>query len=166
MVSSLSLALVVGVCLGVIADRVLLQGRPAFADADAAPRKTPPVWFICDGRGSLDVEEEPGFLYNQRFRSQLLEGLSKELDLSSRQSDEIAAFLEARRQGAHAFWESSRDAYCEMRDGFRSDLRALLDDEQKVRFDALMADIDRHQAAYVAKLKASQRGSGEPPPSK
>ena len=44
-----------------------------------------------------------------------------------------------------------------MRDGFRHDLRAMLDDEQKLRFDALMAQIDGHQADFVGRLKASQK---------
>jgi len=151
--SSLSLALLVGIGLGVIADRVLLTGRPAFADA-AAPRKAPPLWFICDQRGSIDIEEEPGYLYSERFRARLLEGLAKELGLSPEQYTEVEAFLEERRHGAHEFWESSRHAYCDMRDGFRHDLRAMLDDAQKLRFDALNAEIDRHQADLVRKLRA------------
>jgi len=152
--SSLSLALVVGVCLGVIADRVLLDGRPVFADAESAPRKAPPLWFICDERGALDIEDEPGYLYSERFRARLLEGLAEELGLDAEQYQEVEAFLEERRHGAHEFWESSRHAYCDMRDGFRHDLRALLDDAQKVRFDALNAEIDRHQAELVQKLRA------------
>jgi hypothetical protein len=155
--SSLSLALVVGVGLGVIADRVLLVGAPAYADAArTAAQKTPPLWFICDQQGSLDVEDEPGYLYNKNFRAKLLEGLSKELDLRADQHAQIEAFLEQRRQGAHEFWERSRHSYCGMRDGFRQDLRAMLDDRQQVRFDDLMAKIDRHQAEFIAKIKAEQ----------
>jgi hypothetical protein len=160
--SSLSLALVVGVGLGVIADRVLLD-RPVFADAEAAPKKAPPLWFICDDRGSLDIEEEPGYLYNQRFRAKLLEGLSEELGLTPDQHAEVEAFLEERRHGAHEFWENSRHSYCDMRDGFRHDLRAMLDDEQKARFDHLMAEGDRHQAELVRRIKASQRAQGAAP---
>jgi hypothetical protein len=155
--SSLSLAFLVGVGLGVIADRVLLADRPAYADAAAAPQKASPLWFICDQRGSLDIEQEPGYLYNERFRTQLLEGLSKELRLSPAQHAEVDAFLEERRHGAHEFWENSRHAYCDMRDGFRADLRAMLDPSQQVRFDSLMAQIDAHQAEYVGRLKASQQ---------
>ncbi|HVR28549.1 MAG TPA: hypothetical protein VMS86_03355 [Thermoanaerobaculia bacterium] len=151
--SSLSLAVLVGVCLGVIADRVLLDGRPVFADAER-PRKAPPLWFICDGRGSFDIEEEPGYLYSERFRVRLLERLAKDLGLSAEQYTEVEAFLEERRHGAHEFWENARHAYCDMRDGFRHDLRALLDEEQKLRFDALNAEIDRHQADLVRKLRA------------
>lgn len=155
--SSLSLALLVGVGLGVIADRVLLADRPAYADAAAAPQKTTPLWFICEQRGSLDIESEPGYLYNQRFRDQLLSGLSKELGLTPDQHAEVDAFLEERRHGAHEFWENSRHTYCDMRDGFRADLRTMLDPSQQVRFDKLMAQIDAHQAEYVGKLKASQQ---------
>ena len=53
--------------------------------------------------------------------------------------------------------ENSRHTYCDMRDGFRADLRAMLDPGQQVRFDKLMAQIDAHQAEYVGKLKASQQ---------
>jgi hypothetical protein len=159
--SSLSLALLVGVGLGVIADRVLLSGLPVFADAEAAPeKKAPPLWFICDDRGSLDIEEEPGYLYNKRFRAKLLEGLGDELGLTPEQHAEVEAFLEERRHGAHEFWESSRHAYCDMRDGFRHDLRAMLDEEQKHRFDHLMSEIDRHQAELVERMKAGHRAQG------
>ena len=142
--------------LGVIADRVLLADA-AYADAKAAPQKASPLWFICDQRGSLDIEDEPGYLYNKRFRDQLLEGLSKELGLAPDQHAEVEAFLEERRHGAHEFWENSRHAYCDMRDGFRHDLRAMLDDEQQLRFDALMAQIDEHQAEFVSSIKAGQQ---------
>jgi hypothetical protein len=157
--SSLSLALLVGVGLGVMADRVLLADTPAYADTDkAAPQqKAPPLWFICDHPGSLDIEDEPGYLYSARFRSMLLEGLSKELRLTPEQHAEVDTFLEQRRQGAHECWERSRHAYCDMRDGFRHDLREKLDPAQKLRFDALMAEIDQHQAEFVAKIKASQQ---------
>ena len=155
--SSLSLALLVGVGLGVTADRVLLSDRVAYADAEAAPQKSPPLWFICDQRGSLDIEDEPGYLYNKRFRDQLLEGLSKELGLTPDQHAEVDAFLEERRHGAHEFWENSRHTYCDMRDGFRHDLRAMLDTGQQLRFDSLMTQIDTHQAEFVGRLKASQQ---------
>jgi hypothetical protein len=157
--SSLSLALMVGVGLGVITDRVLFVGRPAFADAET-PKKTAPLWFICNERGTLDIEDEPGYLYNRHFRAQLLEGLSKELGLDPRQHAEVEAFLEERRHGAHEFWENSRHAYCDIRDGFRHDLRAMLDDAQKARFDHLMAEIDRHQAEFVRRIKENEQAQG------
>ena len=155
--SSLSLALLVGVGLGVIADRVLFSDRVAYADAGNAPQKAAPLWFICEQRGSLDIEAEPGYGYTEKFRTALLEGLSKELGLSPDQHTEVDAFLEERRHGAHEFWENSRHTYCDMRDGFRADLRAMLDPGQQIRFDKLMAQIDAHQAEYVGKLKASQQ---------
>jgi hypothetical protein len=157
--SSLSLAILGGVGLGIIADRVLLADA-AFADAKAAPQKASPLWFICDQRGSLDIEDEPGYLYNKGFRDQLLEGLSKELGLAPAQHAEVEAFLEERRHGAHEFWENSRHAYCDIRDGFRHDLRAMLDDEQRLRFDSLMAQIDEHQAEFVSRIKAGQAKEG------
>jgi hypothetical protein len=46
-----------------------------------------------------------------------------------------------------------------MRDGFRHDLRAMLDDQQQVRFDALMKQIDQHQAEFVSRIKASPQDS-------
>jgi hypothetical protein len=157
--SSLSLALLVGVGLGVMADRVLLADPPVYADARVAPlkEKAPPFWFICDARGSIDVEDEPGYLYNKKFRDKLLEGLSSELGLTPDQHAEMSAFLEQSRPGAHEFWERSRHAYCDMRDGFRSDLRAMLDETQQARFDALMFKIDEHQAEYAARVRASQQ---------
>jgi hypothetical protein len=156
--SSLSLALLGGVGIGVIADRMLLADA-AYADAQAAPKQASPLWFICDQRGSLDIEDEPGYLYNKKFRAKLLEGLSTELGLDPDQHAAVDAFLEERRHGAHEFWENSRHAYCDMRDGFRHDLRAMLDEEQQVRFDALMAQIDQHQAEFVGRIKASPQAT-------
>ena len=98
--SSLSLALLVGVGLGVIADRVLFADPAAYADAKPAPQKAPPLWFICDHPGSpLDIEDEPGYLYSKRFRTLLLEGLSKELGLTPEQHAEVERQL-ARLKGA------------------------------------------------------------------
>jgi hypothetical protein len=162
--SSLSLALLVGVGLGVIADRVLLADPPAYADTRTVPQKAKPLWFICDQQDSVDVEDEPGYLYNKRFRDRLLEGLSEELDLTPEQHQRIQSVLEEGRPVAHDFWERSRHSYCAMRDGFRSNLREMLDPTQQVRFDAMMLKIDEHQAEYVAKVRASQQsqdgGSG------
>lgn len=152
--SSLGLALVVGVCLGVIGDRLLLRPEPAFADPPASGRGAP-LWFICEERGTLDIEEEPGYLYPKRFRTVLLERLSTDLDMSSEQRDALQALLEEKRHGAHEFWESTRHTYCDIRDAFRADIRELLGPEQKLRFDRMMAEVDRRQAQKVRQLRAA-----------
>lgn len=155
--SSLGLALIVGVCLGVIGDRLLLAPEAVFADPPSSPKA--PLWFICEERGTLDIEEEPGYLYPKRLRKVLLEGLSRELDLSGEQRDELERLLEEKRHGAHEFWESTRHTYCDMRDAFRADIRELLEGEQKRRFDRMMAEIDSRQAAKVKQLRAARARS-------
>ena len=139
--SSVGLTLLVGACLGLIVDRVLLQQPVALAQP--APQRGP-MYFTCS-RSSVDVENEPGYYYPERFRKRLVEGLSDELNLSASQRQDLESMLEEKRAGAKAFWQRIRHAYCDIRDGFRSDIRELLDEPQRLEFDQMMAELDRRQ---------------------
>jgi hypothetical protein len=107
--SSLGLTLLVGLCVGVVADRLILMEDTALADD--GPRGERPVWFLCSERGSLSIEEEPGYFYPADVRNRLLEGLSSELELGPEQVEQLEAYLEEGRHDAHEFWESSRHAF-------------------------------------------------------
>jgi len=157
--SSLGLVLLVGLCLGVVADRLLLQPQAVFADA--TPQKQAPMWFICEDRRSIPIEEEPGYLYPERLRTRLLDSLSERLGMNAEQRSRLEESLEEKRHDAHEFWEGSRHAYCDLRDGFRDDIRALLDQEQKVRYDEMMVEINRQVLEKASRLRESFVASDE-----
>jgi len=136
---SVALLLLAGASLGVLGDRLVLGGPVALAGPLPEDR---PLFFVCGG-GSLDVEQEPSYFYPERFRRRLLERLSLELEMTPEQKDELEMMLELGRTGAREFWEDLRHAYCDVRDAFRAQIREILEPEQKVRFDIMMADVDR-----------------------
>ena len=154
--SSLGLALVVGLCLGVLADRLVLIEDSAFADAGPGRGLH---WFLCADRGSLDIEKEPGYLYSEEFRSRLLHRLEADLELRPEQVSSLEGYLEERRHDAHEFWENSRHAYCDMRDAFRLEIREQLDETQRRQWDEWMKEADRREAEYARTLGARQ-GAG------
>lgn len=131
---SVGLTLLVGASLGLMADRLLL--RPPVAMATARPDGGP-MWFVC-GEGSRDVEQEPHYVYPERLRKFLIEGLSRDLSLSDTQRVELETMLEDRRQGARDFWEDLRRSYCGVRDRFLADIRDLLEPEQAALFDEMI----------------------------
>ena len=157
--SSLGLAVVVGLCLGVIVDRLLLQPQTVFADASPQKAQTP-MWFLCDDRGPLSIEDEPGYPrpFAKSLHRRLLSGLSEELALDAAQVARLEESLGENRHEAYEFWESSRYAYCDIRDAFRHDIRDLLDPRQKLRFDKMTAQIDARNLERAERLHASAQG--------
>ena len=151
--TSVGLTLLVSVSLGRVGDRLLFH--PSVVLATPAPNTTP-MWFVC-GEGSLDTEDQPGYLYPERRRKRLLEGLSVELDLSQQQQGELEQMLENRRVGAREFWEDFRHAYCDVRDRFRSDIRELLESEQQQKFDQMTARLDRRAEEWAAESAAERK---------
>ena len=154
--SSLGLAVLVGACLGVIVDRLVLREDSAFADV--TPRSEP-HWFLCNEQGSLNIEEEPGYLFSEDIRTRILGGLRDELGLRPEQFALLESYLEESRHGAHEFWENSRHAYCDIRDAFRSEIRELLDEQQRVRWEEMLQEVDRRESDYVRQLGARRATS-------
>ncbi len=146
--TSVALTLLVGACLGVVIDRLLI--RPPNVLADQPTSTGPPPWFVCN-QGTADPENEPGYLYPERFRKGLLEGLSRDLNLSAIQHRDLEAMLEDARQGARNFWEDSRHAYCDIRDAFRSSIREILSPDQRVDFDHILAALDQKNIERAAR---------------
>ena len=151
--TSVGLTLLVGVCLGVVADRLVF--RQNLALASPAP-DTRPMWFVCSDL-MLDAEDQPGYHYPEKSRKELLGGLSVELDLTPEQQDELETMLESRREGARGFWENMRHAYCDRRDVFRSDIRGLLEDDQQRKFDSMIDGIDRGAEKWVTERASHRR---------
>ena len=150
--TSVGLTLLVGVCLGLVVDRLVLSQPVALASAAPESR---PMWFLCSEL-MLDAEDEPGYYYPARFRKGLLEALSADLELSTLQQDELEAMLEGRRDSAREFWENLRHAYCDVRDQFRSDIRMLLEEQQQLKFDDMLTELDLKAEGWVAE-RAAQR---------
>lgn len=150
---TVGLTLLVGVSLGLVGDRLIFQEVVVLATP--APNTTP-IWFVC-GEGSLDTEDQPGYLYPERFRKRLLKDLSVELSLSQQQQDELDEMLKGLRAGAREFWEDFRHAYCDVRDRFRSDIRELLEVEQQQTFDEMTERLDRRAGEWAAKRAAERK---------
>ena len=150
--TSVGLTLLVGLSLGLVADRILFRQDAALASPAPTDR---PVWFLCSEL-MLDAEDQPGYYYPEKFRTGLLKNLSKDLDLTGAQQAELETMLESRREGAREFWESMRHAYCDVRDQFRSDIRELLEPEQRMRWDEMIDRLDE-QAEDWAATRAAQR---------
>lgn len=124
--ASLALTLVLGMSLGVVLDRTVLNRSGLF-------------WRGGDSLGG------PGRAGDERGRRQagrFLAALSRELDLSEAQKSELEKLLEANREKAHSFWEEARRSYAELRKRFRAEIRALLTPEQQERFDDWLARED------------------------
>jgi uncharacterized membrane-anchored protein YhcB (DUF1043 family) len=115
--AALGLTLVLGVGLGVVLDRVVLD----------APRHE---------SHARDLRERD---------QQLLERLVRELGLTPEQRGRLDRVLDANRGRAHAFWKQTRGSYAELRAEFRRDIRGLLDPKQQRLFDQIAAREDRER---------------------
>jgi hypothetical protein len=123
--ASLVATLVLGAGAGVLVDRlVLLPGTSSRAAADA-------------GTNRDDHDQR-----RRRFRDRL----HQELHLSVEQQGKLDEVLNANHDIAERFWDDSRRQYEDLRLTFRQDIRALLTDEQRARFDEMVAAIDERRA--------------------
>ncbi len=107
---TLGLTLIVGMSLGVVVDRLLLD------------------------TGHYRGHRERG--------AELLAKLSHELELSPEQEAALEKTIESNRERAHAFWSGSRAEFDKLRQEFRQDIRAVLNPDQRKRFDEMMARED------------------------
>lgn len=123
--ATLVATLVLGIGAGVLVDRLLiLPGTAARAEADAGAQRS-------------DHDQR-----RQRFRDRLRD----ELHLTAEQQSKLAEVLDANHDVAERFWEDSRRQYEDLRKSFRQDIRALLTEEQRVRFDEMVAAYDARRA--------------------
>lgn len=110
--------LVLGVAVGIVVDRTVLE-RVVHSGGDVVSR---------DGSESR----------TRRWFNKL----TSELDLSPDQQERLQAVLSKNHDTAHAFWSQSRAEFDELRETFRNDIRQLLTEEQKARYDAMLAEHD------------------------
>ncbi|MFQ5789116.1 MAG: Spy/CpxP family protein refolding chaperone [Acidobacteriota bacterium] len=110
---TLALTLVLGMSVGILLDRWVLDPHEGW-----------------QSRG-----------HRHRDRGErLLSRLDEELGLSAEQRARLEKLLADNREKAHAFWKETRDAYSQLRQEFRHQIRALLSAEQQERFDELYAE--------------------------
>jgi len=75
-----------------------------------------------------------------------LDWLTEELALSEQQRTQVAAILERNREDVAALWEETRPVFEELRNRLRAEVRDLLNEEQQVAYEALIAsERDRHR---------------------
>lgn len=138
---SLALAVVAGFAAGVLASSIL-DLRPPHRSRDrvAAERQRD----RDGGRESRRRDRGPGGEGRiERFR----EHLESSLDLDESQRARLAEFLERNHAEASAFWEETRERYRELRLRFRGQIREMLNDSQRERFDELFRESGGGDAA-------------------
>jgi Spy/CpxP family protein refolding chaperone len=111
--ATLSLTLVLGMSLGILLDR-----------------------FVLDRDDSRTQRR------HRDGSDHFLTKLERELDLSSEQKAQLEKVLAANRQKARDFWKHTRGSYAELRQEFRQEIRTVLTPEQQKRFDEMMAKED------------------------
>lgn len=122
--ATLLVTLVTGAGLGVLVDRLVLLPTVHSSARDGSDR-----------RGE-----------HREHGRRLMETLRAELELSEDQAAALEEVMSANHETARSFWRESRREFDTLRQRFRSDIRALLTEEQNERFDRLLAERDaRHQ---------------------
>jgi len=141
------LVIVAGGSVGVLADRIL-QRDPQH-DARA---RTGAIWFDCEEQPEVPAG------WGGDWRERRLAEIQEELELDASQVAELSATMERHGELAHEFWDRTRRDYCDMRDVLRDDVRALLRDDQKPRFEERLERIDaRGRARYSGRDGESRR---------
>lgn len=130
-VASLFLAALLGVSLGVLADRLALQSD----ESDKGYRGS--IYFDCEAEptGSITATAE--------WRTRKLEEMREELRLDALQVENLESIFERHGDRANRFWQETRTSYCELRQQLRSDVRALLKGDQAELFDARLRRLDQ-----------------------
>lgn len=130
MAAALGLTLVVGVSAGVALDRFVLTTPEAHLPANRSPRAT-----------TTDTRDDDG-----RHGERLLTRLTRELELTAEQHDQLEAVLANNRERADAYWKTSRGEYTALREEFRAAIRSVLTEPQREQFNQLLQrDEERRQ---------------------
>lgn len=89
-----------------------------------------------------------------RDPARAFEKLQRELNLDERQSAEVRGILDETRDEYHALRSETRPRFDAVRESARTRIRALLNPEQRQRFDARVAEMD-------ARRKEDEKKGGE-----
>ena len=89
----------------------------------------------------------PGHLWDRGrgSRSGMVDRLTRELDLSTEQQRQLHAILEDTAAGYRAIRERVRPDYEQVRQAGRDKIRAMLNDQQRVKFEELVRQIDEQR---------------------
>ncbi len=118
---SLLATLLIGVGAGVLVDRFLLASTVHSRARDV------------DRRGDGQHREHGG---------RMVERLRSGLELTEEQATQLEAVMNANHETARKFWGDSRQEYEALRQQFRADIRGLLNNEQQVKFDEMVAEYE------------------------
>ena len=115
--------LVIGMGAGVLVDRFLL------ASTSMVHSRARNV----DRRGTGE--------HSERGRH-MVERLRSGLDLTDDQAARLEEVMNRNHDTAHQYWKDSRQEYEAIRQQFRADIRELLNEEQQVKFDQMVAEYE------------------------
>ena len=115
--------LVIGVGAGVLVDRLLLASTA-----------------LVHSR-ARDVDRPSGGEHSKRGR-RMVERLRSRLDLTDDQAARLEEVMNRNHETAHQFWKDSRQEHETIRQQFRADIRELLNEEQQVKFDEMVAEYE------------------------
>jgi len=121
--------LVLGMGVGILVDRFVLASTVHSRAGDV------------DRGGSGDHRDR-----GQRMVERLRSGL----DLTDDQAARLEGIMNKNHETAHEFWQNSRQEYEALRRQFRADIRGLLNEDQQVKFDEMVAE-------YESKRKDRER---------
>ena len=82
-----------------------------------------------------------------RSRPSYTDRLTAELSLDAEQRESVAVILERRNQAMRGIWEDMRPQFDSLRQQIRSEIGALLSDDQQAAFDELTQRSDSARAA-------------------
>lgn len=92
--------------------------------------------------------------------------LTKKLDLSPEQQKQVEAILDETGRGYYDLYLQSREEYDGIRQQGRTKIRALLTEEQRVKFDEFVRRRDEREKKWMQRFeqrKKSQESPGENP---
>jgi hypothetical protein len=141
--ASLVLTLVLGGCLGLALERYLLRGNsapepPRWGDQHWS------IWFDCDW---VPVAPDPEEV--KSWRTGRVDRLRDALGLDADQVKQMELTLERYDLKSRDNWSVMRNSYCGIRDELRSDLRAVLREEQVAPFERYVEQIDERAKRYL-----------------
>ena len=91
---------------------------------------------------ATSAEVRTGGGRHREHGQRMLEHLRERLELTETQAAELEKVLERNHETARRFWSESREGYEAIRQQFRRDIRALLTEEQREKFDAMVAEYE------------------------
>ena len=118
--------LVIGMGAGVLVDRLLLASTLTGLTVHSRAR---------------DADRPRGGEHSKRGRRRV-ERLHSGLDLTDDQAARLEEVMNRNHETAHQYWKDSRQEYETIRQQFRADIRELLNEEQQVKFDQMVAEYE------------------------